>query len=59
MKAYLLMCECWGGQHYYDEVISAYKTMEKAEQEADKLQSRIPAWEARYFVLEVEYGDEE
>ena len=59
MKVYLLMCELWGGQHYYDEVISAYKTEQKAELEASKLQGRIPTWEARYFVVETEYRDEE
>ena len=56
-KVYLLMCERWGGQHYYTEVIEAYHDKEKAYAQAKASQGTVPKCDLSYFVEEVEWAD--
>lgn len=56
-KVYLLMCERWGGQHYYTEVVAAYNSEEKAEEQAKASQGKVPKCDLSYFVEEVEWAD--
>lgn len=51
---YILMCEVWNGSNYGTEIVGAYTSSEKAENDRKAFQGKTPTCDTRYFIERTE-----
>lgn len=54
-KVYVLYCEQWGGNSYYQELITVFKDEELARRTALSMQQGHKLCDSHYLVQEVEF----
>lgn len=54
-RVYVLYCEQWGGNSYYQELITVFKDEEVAHRTALSMQGKTPKCDSHYQVQEVEF----
>jgi len=52
MKAYVILCETWGGNGWRTEVVSVFLSELNAQIEADKMQDGQSTYDVKYTVHE-------